>query len=865
MDNSNLFGGVSQGGVSASQITTPGTQLETFTEDELLNGLRDLDVTQLDLKNIPRSELLKLQRLLTPKMTKYIPHVPTPKQAAFLLLDCKEAFYGGAAGGGKLLPLTEVIFTDSGWKTIGTLLETDRVVALDGSWSEIEYITPVKRCPVNYVITFSDGSKITCNSEHLWTVEEVTQKNRNHRHYTCVETHTLTTQEILDIGVTVKKNNKMQKRWRLPKFEGVQGDTQTLPIPPYLLGYWLGDGTSIDGSFTVGDEDLEFFIERVHALGQTILSCTPQHGACQRVVLEGFCTLLRMEGLLGNKHIPVQYMLSSREQRLQLLQGLMDSDGHIQPRGRAEWGQTIKRTDLFQQVVSLICSLGYKVSTTVAPSTYKGQLFESNRVMFTPREPVATFPRKIANILTEGARGDTAIWIEDITQTSSYIPMKCVRIKHPSHVFMITDRFIPTHNSDCLLMGGLQYVDVKGYAGIIFRKTYADLVKPGALIDRAKEWLFRFPDVRWDEKNKKFDFMKKYGPHNEIWSILQFGYMETENDRFNYQGGEYQYIGFDELTHILPKCYQYMFSRLRRLKGVQIPLRVRSASNPPEDDMGLWVKTRFIDEGPSKGRIFVPASMNDNPYLDVAQYRESLSELDPVSRARLEEGNWDIVRKGNMFKREWFEIVDEAPAFRRRIRFWDMAASDPTKARKKRSNDPDYTVGFLMSEANGIFYIEDILRVRKRPADTERIQNATKITDGYGTIIREEQEPGSSGLSTIDFKARTIFKGYTYAGVKSTGSKVQRAMGFSAAAERGQVKVLRGCRNIEHFFNEAEQFPGGMHDDTVDAGSGAFAELRLLPREVTPIAITSDSGSYWISDEDVIGGSYYRSMGDAYM
>ena len=59
-----------------------------------------------------------------------------------------------------------------------------------------------------------------------------------------------------------------------------------------------------------------------------------------------------------------------------------------------------------------------------------------------------------------------------------------------------------------------------------------------------------------------------------------------------------------------------MFSRLRRLKGTEVPLRVRGASNPPDDDNGIWVKNRFIDEGPAKGRVFIPAGLDDNPYLD---------------------------------------------------------------------------------------------------------------------------------------------------------------------------------------------------------------------------------------------------------
>ena len=377
--------------------------------------------------------------------------------------------------------------------------------------------------------------------------------------------------------------------------------------------------------------------------------------------------------------------------------------------------------------------------------------------------------------------------------------------------------------SDALLMCGLQYVDIRGYSGIIFRKTYADLVKPGALIDRAKEWLLKWPDVRWSEKEKKFEF---FDENKMLISTLQFGYLENANDKYNYQGGEYQFIGFDELTHIDATSYRYMFSRLRRLKGVDIPLRVRSASNPPDDDQGIWVKERFIDEGPSKGRVFIPAGMDDNPYLDIEEYEKSLEELDPVTRARLRDSNWTIIRKGNMFKRSWFQPVTELPPQRKKCRWWDMAATDEEKAkRRNKSDDPDYTVGFLLSYYDGIFYIEDIIRERMSPEKTQALQQNTAHSDGYDVIIREEQEPGSSGIALCDIKARTIFQGYAYEAVKSTGDKTTRASAASAAAERGQIKYLASCRNIEAFFNEAESFPGGIHDDMVDGLSGAFTTL----------------------------------------
>lgn len=402
--------------------------------------------------------------------------------------------------------------------------------------------------------------------------------------------------------------------------------------------------------------------------------------------------------------------------------------------------------------------------------------------------------------------------------------------------------------SDCLLMCGLQYVDVKGYSGIIFRKSYADLVKPGALIDRAKEWLFRFPDVRWVDKEKKFEFLKKVNGKWEVWSILQFGYLENDNDRLNYQGGEYQFIGFDELTHMSQTCYKYLFSRLRRLKNVDIPLRIRSASNPPDDDGGQWVYNHFVNpDTKEKDAVFISAGLNDNPFLDKESYLQSLDRLDPVTRARLRDGIWTIQRKGNMFKRDWVEIVEAPPPRRKIVRFWDMAATDVEKAKKKNKNhEPDWTVGAKVSEYKGVYYIEDICRFRKSPDKSQEAQRQVAEGDGRRVKILMEQEPGSSGVITVNLYMRDVFRNFNFKPIRSTGSKVERANPMSAKMEAGCVKIVRGCRNMEAFFDEMESFPGGSHDDMVDAVSGAIAELMegVRPTHQIPLSIGEQS-SYW--------------------
>ena len=403
--------------------------------------------------------------------------------------------------------------------------------------------------------------------------------------------------------------------------------------------------------------------------------------------------------------------------------------------------------------------------------------------------------------------------------------------------------------SDALLMCALQYVDTPGYSAIIFRKTFADLVKPGALIDRAQEWLSPWTttkEVRWVDKEKKFVFPSG--------AILQFGYMETANDRFNYQGGEYQFIGFDEVTHMLEQCYTYMFSRLRRLKtAMHIPLRIRAASNPPDDgDNAEWVYDRFVNpETKDPTRVFIPAGMDDNPHLDADSYVEALEELDPVTRARLRDGVWTIKRQGNMFKRDWFEYVDNLPPGRRIVRFWDCAATEVDPAKKKRGKGPDWTVGLKMSEKGGIYYLEDIVHMQQSAMNVEKTQVETAKSDGTAVRVREEQEPGASGKYTIEKKKKELFRGFAYEGVANSGNKIERAKLVSAAAERGIIKIVRGCRNLEKFFDEIEGFPAAPHDDLVDGFSGAFNALGVLPIVGTPEAVGGgeEATSYWEESE----------------
>lgn len=224
--------------------------------------------------------------------------------------------------------------------------------------------------------------------------------------------------------------------------------------------------------------------------------------------------------------------------------------------------------------------------------------------------------------------------------------------------------------SDALLMAALQYVHVPGYSALILRRDFARLALAGAIMDRAKSWLIDRTDARWNGTDKAFLFPSG--------ARLQFGYIDNPDDRFRYASAEYQFIGWDELTEFRLSAdetdetnpYLFLFSRLRKTVDMDVPLRIRSASNP--GNIGhAWVKKRFVpadfrgitDDSPTiyrvENRVFVPARIKDNPTISEGEYRAKLSHLPPITRERLIAGDWSVA-ESLQIPEEWLLCYEPA-------------------------------------------------------------------------------------------------------------------------------------------------------------------------------------------------------------
>lgn len=394
--------------------------------------------------------------------------------------------------------------------------------------------------------------------------------------------------------------------------------------------------------------------------------------------------------------------------------------------------------------------------------------------------------------------------------------------------------------SDALLVGALRYAHEPRYTAIVLRRTFPELER--GIIERSRSIIpAAFPGAVYNEQKKAWRFPSG--------ARLLFGHLEHEHSVTDHQGAEYQYLAFDELTHFTERQYTYMLSRGRSATG--IPVRIRCGTNPGGDGhawvqrrWGPWLDPespvqarpgerlwyvhdadgeRWVPQGTpdALSRVFVPARASDNPALDTG-YASRLAALDPVTRAQLRDGDWNIrPAKGLLFKPSWFEVVDAAPSQARRVRRWDFAASEA-----KPGRDPDWTVGARWARASdGRYYVEDVVRFRGRPLEVEQRVLQTAALDGRGVAIRLPQDPGAAGVQVAETYVR-LLAGYDVKAERETGDKVTRAKPASAQAERGLVKLVRGAW-VPAWLAEHEAFPEGDHDDQVDTTSGAVAALGL--------------------------------------
>ncbi len=332
---------------------------------------------------------------------------------------------------GKALALDTHVPTPEGWKLMGEIEVGDEVFDHAGRPTTVLATTePMLERPCRQ-LTFSDGETIVADLSHQWEVRTKTDRSRH------LPPRVVTT---ADIERTLRSGREYNHHVALA--EPVHYPERDLPIPPYVLGVWLGDGTSTKAEITSADDQILRELERE--------GCRVAVSAGRYARNGSLSSRLRNARLLGNKHIPREYMQASVTQRQALLAGLMDTDGYVDKLGRCELTTTSLR--LADQYRELIASLGFKPRVARKTAWWNGKDCGPKwEVCFTPDRPVFRLSRKLERQKT-GGRFNLSRGVVGVEPVES-VPVRCIQVASPRGVFLVTRSFIPTHNSSLGRLG----------------------------------------------------------------------------------------------------------------------------------------------------------------------------------------------------------------------------------------------------------------------------------------------------------------------------------------------------------------------------------------------------------------------------
>ncbi len=433
--------------------------------------------------------------------------------------------------------------------------------------------------------------------------------------------------------------------------------------------------------------------------------------------------------------------------------------------------------------------------------------------------------------------------------------------------------------SAALVMTPLPWISHPRFRGIILRRETTQLKE---LIDLSRRWYpIADPGARAVQEGGALEWRFSSGAKQS------FNHCKDPKDAFNYQGREFQLIGFDELTHFVWEQYQELKSRVRAsVPG--LPRYLRSTSNPGGDGhewvfvrWGAWLnpefetdtlkprkvhtelvdaktgakviheaslpplksgevawiekkgdveiflaeKPKIVDPAVHGSRTFIGAKVTDNRVLMINDpgYVRNLKDLDPVRRMQLEMGDWLVKPAKGLF-------------FKRA--WWKLCDAVPAKGLRVRYWDraasedqrADWTAGVLMVRIDDEYWIENVVRCQDNPGIVEKTILMTAELDKlkYGNDVMPvlEMDPGQAGKAEA-YQYAKLLSGFPLQFRKPTGDKLTRARPYSAQVFAGNVHLMK-AEWTERFIQEHEGFPEGTNDDQVDSGSGAYNTLFLL-------------------------------------
>jgi hypothetical protein len=370
------------------------------------------------------------------------------------LAEGKITVLDGDPGVGKALCCKTLLPTPHGWTTMGGLTAGDTVIDDQGNPCTVVFTTEVMTDRPCYRMTFSDGTSIIADEEHLWSTTDRTTRHREAKRRWKAKQHTprnlAPRPDKLDDGPRIRSTGDILRTLRgsdgranhaIRSTSPLEGRHADLPVPPYTMGLWLADGNRDGGVITKPDQGV---FDEVENDGFTCSHVYDREKG--RRTVYGLVGHLRIAGVLNNKHIPPAYLRASIAQRRALLAGLLDGDGYQDPHnGVIEY--TTVTPALRDGALELLRSLGYLPRCAEGRSVLNGEDKGPKwRVTFSTDESPFRLPRKRDAFKPDRRSTYGQRYIVACDPVES-VPVRCIQVDSPSKLYLCGEGMIPTHNT----------------------------------------------------------------------------------------------------------------------------------------------------------------------------------------------------------------------------------------------------------------------------------------------------------------------------------------------------------------------------------------------------------------------------------
>lgn len=428
------------------------------------------------------------------------------KQKQFLELaladDSKVIFLAGPAGTSKAQPLSEPVLTENGWQKMGSLKVGDKVYCPDGSTSNILEIHKQGLKDV-YKVTFQDGSYTHCCIDHLWLTQTYNDRNATTKinGKKIKKQRNGSVKSLKEIIPTIRNSSGKLNHY-IPVTEAINFKEQEHIIDPYLMGILIGDGCLTQKiTFSTSDQEIVEQFQSKLPKNYSIIKSSGKYdfsikGSGQKNKFWEEVKRLKLNTKSYTKFIPDEYLFDSIKNRTQLLQGLMDSDGHVTSRQKSSISYTTTSEHLAENVKNLVQSLGGIVNVRSGQNyyTYKGikklgHIYYSLNISL----PINVVPFKLKRKLN------------NFTPRKKYLPRRaiskvelvkqeecqCILIDHKNHLYLTND-YIVTHNT---------YMSVYAAINLLAKNTNKEIIYVRSIAESAEKGLGSLPG----EADHKFE------------------------------------------------------------------------------------------------------------------------------------------------------------------------------------------------------------------------------------------------------------------------------------------------------------------------------------------------------------------------